>query len=523
MNKRKFITLFLLLLFAAPVTLFAYRDRMVQTQREAEKQVIATQYQLRSVMGNSDFFSEDDYYRTAARVYAGALKRYPESVELGQRLQNLTFDRCGDNAVPEAERTALKDSLINYYKDLYEKNPKSAANIYLYARTLDDNERRLKLGDEILKLDKKSYWGHELKGWSLSALERYEEAEKSLRRATEIDSTIPDAYADLVTLYYETARPKELIGAALHAYELAPHPMLVVNEFWVARDKAEGLGDYESVLELDKARFHKRTEVEKDLLMDISYYAETLASTYRALGLPDSALLLLDYRLAYAASVSPKWESGVLFDKACLEASCGNTEKAIKLLEQSMEKGFTSYAYASTDSSLQSLRGDARFLGLVSQMKDAAKVEAGSNPLNAPAPDFTLVSFTGDTVSFSSLRGKPVILDFWLNCCAGAGAYTLKVLEEFQKSHPEIPVYGVGCDITDLPGVAGQFSKWGVKLPNLVCTPDVKDAYGIVGTPYILLIDSKGVMKYYNLGYGHGEASDQTLLDKLEWWLEIIE
>lgn len=34
-------------------------------------------------------------------------------------------------------------------------------------------------------------------------------------------------------------------------------------------------------------------------------------------------------------------------------------------------------------------------------------------PVGSPAPDFTLTLFNGQTVALSSLKGKPVVLNFW--------------------------------------------------------------------------------------------------------------
>ena len=38
--------------------------------------------------------------------------------------------------------------------------------------------------------------------------------------------------------------------------------------------------------------------------------------------------------------------------------------------------------------------------------------------LGKPAPDFTLQDLEGNTVSLSSLRGKPVVINFWASYCA---------------------------------------------------------------------------------------------------------
>lgn len=497
--------------------LFAYSERKAQTQKELEDQVVITLNQLRSAIGHDDLFSKEDYFRAAEVAITRALKRYPESVELGQKLQNITFERYSDKTISETERDALKDSLAGYYKGLYEKNPKSVTNIYLYARTLEDYEKCLELGNDILKLDKNSYWGYELKAWALFGLKRYGEAEKSLKQAIRIDSTISDAFADLVKLYRETARSEELIQAGLKAYELAPD----VNAFYAALSEAKKTNDKESLVKLERLWFQNRAFINYDVLMSTSYDAERLASAYLARGQVDSARLYLDFSYAMSAPRGAKAQGWVLFKQAVLEASQGNKDKAFDLLDRAQKSGLTSYATVSTDTAFSSFENDARFMELLLKMKDAAKEEALSFPLNTPVPDLILVSFEGDTINLSSLKGKPFILDFWPGCCPGVGPYTMKVLEKFQTAHQDIPIYGVG-EVYDLQETIALFQEWDVKLPNLISTPEVRDAFGVIGGPYIFIIDSKGNMKYYHVGYSYGEAFEQNLLDKLEWWLEAV-
>jgi cytochrome c biogenesis protein CcmG/thiol:disulfide interchange protein DsbE len=37
--------------------------------------------------------------------------------------------------------------------------------------------------------------------------------------------------------------------------------------------------------------------------------------------------------------------------------------------------------------------------------------------VNRPAPDFTLTTFKGTTISLEDLRGKPVVINFWASWC----------------------------------------------------------------------------------------------------------
>ncbi|MBI4572912.1 MAG: redoxin domain-containing protein [candidate division NC10 bacterium] len=46
-------------------------------------------------------------------------------------------------------------------------------------------------------------------------------------------------------------------------------------------------------------------------------------------------------------------------------------------------------------------------------MRDGGKASGGKARVGSPAPDFTLRLLNGDSVTLSSLKGKPVLINFW--------------------------------------------------------------------------------------------------------------
>ncbi|MHB8626435.1 MAG: TlpA family protein disulfide reductase [Aggregatilineales bacterium] len=119
------------------------------------------------------------------------------------------------------------------------------------------------------------------------------------------------------------------------------------------------------------------------------------------------------------------------------------------------------------------------------------------------APDFTLKTPTGDTVTLSKLRGQIVFLNFWATWCT----LCQEQMPAFQQLiSGQIPgratVLAVDADPTESAHDILQFeTKLGVHVPAAL-DPDstVNNAYQILAKPHTFIIDPQGVIRYDQLG-----------------------
>lgn len=124
---------------------------------------------------------------------------------------------------------------------------------------------------------------------------------------------------------------------------------------------------------------------------------------------------------------------------------------------------------------------------------------AVSSPmLNKPAPDFALrPAGGGPAVSLASLRGKPVVLNFWATWCVPCFEEH-GVLTEAARLHPGVHFVGVIYEDEE-ERVNGFLSRQGKAYPSLM-DPEGKTAiaYGVYGVPETFFIDAGGqiVSKY---------------------------
>jgi len=119
---------------------------------------------------------------------------------------------------------------------------------------------------------------------------------------------------------------------------------------------------------------------------------------------------------------------------------------------------------------------------------------AGHRPL---APGFTATTLTGSRLSFSSYRGKVVVLNFWGSWCVPCREEA-SVLSTLAGRYQPSGVSFLGVDVRDTAASAQAFARSfhvpypSVSDPGSVITQDFTAAVPIAGTPTTLVIDRTG-------------------------------
>jgi tetratricopeptide (TPR) repeat protein len=110
------------------------------------------------------------------------------------------------------------------------------------------------------------------------------------------------------------------------------------------RREAEAIASFQRVLELDP---------------DYAQAYASLGSHYMKMGLTELAQAHIDKAL------NTEFEEESEYNRACLEAICGNHDRALELLEEALKTGQTYITWALNDPDLDSLRRDERFQRLL--------------------------------------------------------------------------------------------------------------------------------------------------------------
>jgi cytochrome c biogenesis protein CcmG/thiol:disulfide interchange protein DsbE len=116
-----------------------------------------------------------------------------------------------------------------------------------------------------------------------------------------------------------------------------------------------------------------------------------------------------------------------------------------------------------------------------------------------PAPAFDLVDLEGKAFSLESLKGTPLMLNFWSTWC-GPCKYEHPLLLEGQKRFPGVRFLGVVYN--DQPAAIRRYlAREGQQYPHLLDpTGRTSIDYGVAGVPESFFIDRQGRITHKEAG-----------------------
>ena len=127
------------------------------------------------------------------------------------------------------------------------------------------------------------------------------------------------------------------------------------------------------------------------------------------------------------------------------------------------------------------------------------------------APDWTLTSIEGDSVSLSDYEGQTVVLNFWATWC-GPCRSEIPEFRQFVFDNPDIPVLGIAVDgsVSKLR----QFAKQNrMNYPVLQGNNSVQQDYNVSSLPMTVIIGPDGQIEDVHIGV--------ILASQLEWSMNL--
>jgi peroxiredoxin len=133
------------------------------------------------------------------------------------------------------------------------------------------------------------------------------------------------------------------------------------------------------------------------------------------------------------------------------------------------------------------------------------------------APDFTLKTLDGSSINLSSLRGKNILLNYWVTWCVPCieEMPTLQKLAQEYQGKDLVMLSINGIDQDDLAKVKDTVAKFGMTYPVVLDEGDtIFKSYWLGFMPTTVFIDSQGMIRHIKFG-GADETELRAKIEQL--------
>jgi peroxiredoxin len=134
------------------------------------------------------------------------------------------------------------------------------------------------------------------------------------------------------------------------------------------------------------------------------------------------------------------------------------------------------------------------------------------------APDFSLVSLDGETITLSDLRGHPILINLWASWC-GPCRLEMPAMERIYLEYKDKGFIILAINTTSqdsLPDVRVFIQEHKLTFPILLDQEQVSaELYQLQALPSSFFIDQEGIIQEVIIGGPMAEALLRTRVEKL--------
>jgi adenylate cyclase len=319
---------------------FAIQDDIAQSITDALEMALSPK-ERRAIqnVATSDARAYDFYLRGRSYMYTKTRRDFENAIRMFQQAIDL-----------DAKYALAYAGLADAHSLMFRHTAISRKNA----------EKAKEASEKAIALDPDSSEAHASRGLALRINKEYAEAEREFEKAIELNPNLFEAYYYFALVRTSQGEFENATDMYLKAMEINP-------------------ADYQAPIFLAQAyaSLGRRQDEMKARLTSIDVlqqYLEMNPHDTRALYVGALQLCIVGdqekgLELAERASGQDENEPNVLYNGACFYAMQGDTDRSFELLSRAVELGWGDRAWLETDSDLDSLRADKRFVALLEGMR----------------------------------------------------------------------------------------------------------------------------------------------------------